>query len=69
MPREGAVTAPNAPGFSGDLFHDPFHALVGAWSSATSAPRCLTGQAIKARCRYNQVMARAFGTHARDAIW
>jgi hypothetical protein len=31
MPREGAVTAPNAPGFSGDLFHDSFHAYVGAW--------------------------------------
>jgi len=32
MPRESVVTAPNAPGFSGDLFHDSFHAYVGAWS-------------------------------------
>ena len=28
MPHEGAVTAPNALGFLGHLFHDPFRALT-----------------------------------------
>ena len=31
MPHESAVRVLSALGFPGHLFHDPFHAPVGAW--------------------------------------
>jgi hypothetical protein len=52
MPRESAVTAPNAPGFSGDLFHDSFHAYVGAWSFG------VPGLLIRSLVRYVRLIPR-----------
>jgi hypothetical protein len=72
MPQGSATTAPETMGFSGQRFHEPFHALVGAWLGPLPMLLSTTTRSMQ-RCDQNgcalYVPKRSKGSGCRMACW